>query len=89
MKMEIIKTKKNVFALQMKKADFDELVDTVMGYSGNRKAIETELMHLIDGLADEHYQRGYQDGKKDAKEVMQKKIEEAANEIESLASIEF
>ena len=89
MKMEIIKTKKNVFALQMKKADFDELVDTVMGYSGNRKAIETELMHLINGLADEYYQRGYQDGKKDAKEVMQKKIKEAANEIESLASIEF
>ena len=89
MKMEIIKTKKNVFALQMKKAEFDELVDTVMGYSGNRKAIETELMHLIDGLADEHYQRGYQDGKKDAKQVMQKKIEEAANEIESLTSIPF
>ena len=87
--MEIIKTKKNVFALQMKKADFDELVDTVMGYNGNRKAIETELMYLIDGLADEYYQRGYQDGKKDAKEVMQKKIKEAANEIESLASIEF
>ena len=89
MKMETIKTKKNVFALQMKKADFDELVDTVMGYSGNRKAIETELMHLINGLADEFYQRGYQDGKKDVKEVMQKKIEEAANEIESLASIPF
>lgn len=87
--METIKTKKNVFALQMKKADFDELVDTVMGYSGNRKAIETELMHLINGLADEFYQRGYQDGKKDVKEVMQKKIEEAANEIESLASIPF
>ena len=87
--METIKTKKNVFALQMKKADFDELVDTIMGYSGNREAIETELMFLIDGLADEHYQRGYQDGKKDAKGVMQKKIEEAANEIERLASIEF
>ena len=87
--METIKTKKNVFALQMKKADFDELVDTIMGYSGNREAVETELMFLIDGLADEHYQRGYQDGKKDAKGVMQKKIEEAANEIESLASIEF
>ena len=87
--MEIIKTKKNVFALQMKKADFEELVDTIMGYSGDRKAIETELMYLIDGLADEYYQRGYQDGKKDAKQVMQKKIEEAANEIESLTSIPF
>ena len=87
--METIKTKKNVFALQMKKADFDELVDTIMGYSGNREAIKTELMFLIDGLADEYYQRGYQDGKKDAKKVMQKKIEEAANEIESLASIPF
>ena len=87
--METIKTKKNVFALQMKKADFDELVDTVMGYSGNRKAIETELMYLNDGLADEFYQRGYQDGKKDAKQVMQKKNEEAANEIERLTSIPF
>ena len=87
--METIKTKKNVFVLQMKKADFDELVDTIIGYSGNREAIETELMFLIDGLADEYYQRGYQDGKKEAKQVMQKKIEEAANEIEILASIPF
>lgn len=87
--METIKTKKNAFVLQMKKRDFDELVDTVMGHSGNRKAIETELMYLIDGLADEFYQRGYQDGKKEAKQVMQKKIEEAANEIESLASVPF
>ena len=71
------------------KDDFRELVDFIMANFNNKYAIENTIAAYSDKLADEFYQRGYQDGKKDAKQVMQKKIEEAANEIESLASIPF
>ena len=71
------------------KDDFKELIDFIMVNAKDKYAIEDELAFFADKLADEYYQRGYQDGKKEAKQVMQKKIEEAANEIESLASIPF
>lgn len=71
------------------KDDFKELIDFIMVNAKDKYAIEDVIAAYSDKLADEYYQRGYQDGKKEAKQVMQKKIEEAANEIESLASIPF
>ena len=71
------------------KDDFRDLVDFIMANFNNKYAIENTIAAYSDKLAYEFYQRGYHDGKKDAKKVMQKKIEEAANEIESLASIPF
>lgn len=71
------------------KDDFKELIDFIMVNVKDKYAIEDVIAAYSDKLADEYYQRGYQDGKKEAKQVMQKKIEEAANEIESLASIPF
>ena len=71
------------------KDDFRELIDFIVDNRNDPWAIEDALAAYSDKLADEYYQRGYQDGKKEAKQVMQKKIEEAANEIESLASIPF
>ena len=71
------------------KDDFMEMVNFIMANRNDKSAIEDELAFFADKLADEYYQRSYQDGKKEAKQVMQKKIEEAANEIESLASIPF
>lgn len=71
------------------KDDFKELIDFIMVNAKDKYAIEDVIAAYSDKLADEYYQRGYRDGKKEAKQVMQKKIEEAANEIESLASIPF
>lgn len=71
------------------KDDFKELIDFIMVNAKDKYAIEDVIAAYSDKLADEYYQRGYQDGKNEAKQVMQKKIEEAANEIESLASIPF
>ena len=71
------------------KDDFKELIDFIMVNAKDKYAIEDVIAAYSDKLADEYYQRGYQDGKKEAKQVMQKKIEEAANEIESLASVPF
>ena len=71
------------------KDDFKELIDFIMVNVKDKYAIEDVIAAYSDKLADEYYQRGYRDGKKEAKQVMQKKIEEAANEIESLASIPF
>ena len=71
------------------KDDFKELIDFIMVNAKDKYAIEDVIAAYSDKLADEYYQSGYQDGKKEAKQVMQKKIEEAANEIESLASIPF
>ena len=71
------------------KDDFKELIDFIIVNAKDKYAIEDVIAAYSDKLADEYYQRGYQDGKKEAKQVMQKKIEEAANEIESLASIPF
>ena len=71
------------------KDDFRELIDFIVDNRNDPWAIEDAIAAYSDKLADEYYQRGYRDGKKEAKQVMQKKIEEAANEIESLASIPF
>ena len=71
------------------KDDFMEMVNFIMANRNDKSAIEDELAFFADKLADEYYQRGYRDGKKEAKQVMQNKIEEAANEIESLASVPF
>ena len=89
MKMEDFEKMMEAEGVKPAKDDFKELIDFIMVNAKDKYAIEDVIAAYSDKLADEYYQRGYQDGKKEAKQVMQKKIEEAANEIESLASIPF
>ena len=89
MKMDDFEKMMEAEGVKPAKDDFKELIDFIMVNAKDKYAIEDVIAAYSDKLADEYYQRGYQDGKKEAKQVMQKKIEEAANEIESLASIPF
>ena len=71
------------------KNDFKELVDFIADNQSDLWAIKNAIDTYSSKLRIESYTRGYEDAIELIENIMRKKIQEAANEIESLASVPF